>query len=169
MRITTQLPNTGFERAGAEEMRSLRAIVIGAHPWLRDHDEQAFARSFTAIGFMFRTPAPVTSRYFDGVVSDVNALLDEVLGLLPVDGVATMAAILAHGDICWREGNARLGQMLEVGTNSYHGRRCANAWRDVLKGRPLLAPTPPPERLTRPVGMPQVQFFQAGNEQAFWR
>jgi len=107
VRISVAFPSTNFQRPAAEELRQLRSLVLGAHPWLRDHDEQSFARAFIAVGYMFRTPAPVKSRHFEGYVFDANALL-EILVLAPVDGISVMAAILGHADIVWQEANARL-------------------------------------------------------------
>ena len=129
MRITIALPNTHFERPTAEELRKLRKIVTAAHPWLNDCDEQSFSRAFTAIGFMFRTPQPVKSRYFHDILADANQLLDELLDLRLVDGIAFLAAALGHGDVKWQESNGRVGALLEIGLCPTHGIPCSNSER----------------------------------------
>jgi hypothetical protein len=134
MRITVALPDTHFERPSAEELRRLRKIVVSAHGWLADHDEESFGRAFVAVGYHFRTPAPDKSRYFHAIVDEANRLLDEVLGLTKIDGIAFMAAILAHADVPWQEANSRLGALLEIGLCPTHGIRLArpNRWRALV-------------------------------------
>jgi hypothetical protein len=166
MRITIALPNTHFERPTAEELRKLRKIVTAAHPWLNDCDEQSFSRAFTAIGFMFRTPQPVKSRYFHDILADANQLLDELLDLRLVDGIAFLAAALGHGDVKWQESNGRVGALLEIGLCPTHGIPCStpNAWRGLLDGtRNLLAPVAP-SPLRQPEPSP-VRFLQNGRWQ----
>lgn len=158
--ITTSLPSTGFEQPSDKEILALMKIVYGAHPDLRgnaetflrkgrdllgtvDDFEVEFGRAFVAVGYAFRTVEPVTTRYFHSLVEDANALLRRYWGAKPVSGTALLAAIIAHGDVCWRPANRAVGQLLEVGLDPYSGVRCANAWRGILEGRPLHAPLPP--------------------------
>jgi hypothetical protein len=79
-----------------------------------------------------------------------------------ISGPAFLAGCLASGDICWQRKDPEIGAMLEIGLNAHKGRACTtpNAWRNILKGAPLLAPTPPPARLTQKNDLPQVRVLQ---------
>ena len=165
MKITVQLPSTHFERPTAEQLRSLRNIVLAAHGWLADCDEESFARAFVAIGFMFRNERAMKARFFHSIVDDGNDLLVELLDMRPVDGVSFLAAALAHADICWQEANGRLGALLEIALDRHSGRPLTtpNKWRALLDGSAnLLPPTPLLSRQGEPS---PVRFHQNG----FWR
>ena len=135
--IRTLLPTTGFERPTAEEMRSLRNIVLTAHPWLRDHSEQEFSGAFTGVGFIRRLAAPRTDVYFHVVTGWVNALLSERLDMEPVSGVAVLAACLAAGDVGVSGRRGRSGPIWRA--RHLHPRLHPSA-----KGRRSSGRTPPP-------------------------
>jgi hypothetical protein len=145
--VTYHLPNTGFCNCTEDDARKLMRIVDAGCPWLALNATTGlseFGRAFTAVGLMFRTAEPV-SKYAAGHFLDAaNAMLLERLGSCSVGGVAFVGAVFAHGDIRYRLANPKLGQMLEIGLDQYHGRQCENSWRGLLTGeRNLLPPTAP--------------------------
>jgi hypothetical protein len=142
-RVVELLPQTDFSLPSPAELDKLRKIVISAHPWLADHDPQAFHHSFWAAGLMFRTPEPCKSRYFAAFVDDASQMLQKY-GLPGVDGNSFLSACLAHGDIVWRRGDRSQGVLLEIGLSAtYAGAKCKNTWRKLLTGEANLLPSLP--------------------------
>jgi hypothetical protein len=146
---------------------SLRRIVLSAHSdWLRDAEgdqaaqEQSFARAFWAVGHLFRRAEPRRDRYFQSWVSVANELL-KASGMTPIDGRDMMAACLGHGDICWRRQDPSVGSLLEIGVDESLGGDCRNSWRDLLAGRPTLAPVTPPADRCHPSELAATpRFFE---------
>jgi hypothetical protein len=168
--ITYHLPNTGFCNCTEDEAAKLLRIVDAGAPWLAlkaTTGLSEFRRAFTAVGLMFRTAEPV-SKYAAGHFLDAaNAMLLERLGSCSVDGVAFLGAIFAHGDICYRLANPKLGQLLELGLHQYHGRQCENSWRGLLTGaRNLLPPTAPRSDRAHLAGRSSVSFYKQGADGA---
>lgn len=83
-----------------------------------------------------------------------------------MSGPALLAAIIAHNDIPYRLANLAVGQLLEVGLDRYSGSQCMNAWRDVLAGRPLIAPLPPTtvRQHVYPVATPRIYRQEPSGE-----
>ena len=153
-RKTALPPDTGFQMPTNDELRRLRTIVWREHPWLRDgtgrleNAEREFASAFWACGHFFRTAEPSRTRHFRAFVYEASSLLGQ-FGLEGVGDRAFLSACLAAGDVAWRAPSPDIGPLLEIALDCFHGLRCSNAWRDILKGRALLAPTPLPEHLKR--------------------
>ena len=140
--VTISVPRTGFQRPTADELQELARRVDDEHDWLVPCSEDAFARAFTAVGFMFRLPEPSRKLAFSAHVNSANSVLER-LGLSGVAGNALLAAMIAHSDVPWRAQAMHLGQPLECGLHPFAGRPCSNAYRRVLAGEPLTPPLPP--------------------------
>jgi hypothetical protein len=162
--VTYHLPNTGFCNCTEDEAGKLLHIVDAGAPWLAlkaTTGLSEFQRAFTAVGLMFRTAEPV-SKYAAGHFLDAaNAMLLERLGACSVGGVAFLGAILAHGDIRYRLANPKIGQLLEIGLDQYHGRQCENSWRGILTGaRNLLPSTAPRSERAQLAERSSVSFYK---------
>jgi hypothetical protein len=164
VRVTYHLPNTGFCNCTEDEAGKLLRIVDAGAPWL---DLKAatglpeFRRALLAVGLMFRTAEPVSKYAAGHFLEAANAMLLERLGSCSVGGVAFLGAIFAHGDVCYRLANPKLGQLFEVGLNQYHGHQCENAWRGLLTGaRNLLPPTAPRADRARLAEQSSVSFYR---------
>ena len=143
MRITTLPPSTGYsDRPDAGQLKSLKAIVWSAHPWLDPVGEAEFARAFLAVGFLFRLSEPTSKIYFSSHVDHANNFLTSN-DMREIDGASFLGACLAHGDIAWRRHDPAEGQMLEVALDRYSGLKCRPVWRQLLTGEAnLLSPLP---------------------------
>jgi hypothetical protein len=172
--ISTSLPSTGFEQPSDKQLLALLKIVLGAREGLRDHAAQTpdfemeFARAFVAVGYAFRLREPSTARYFHAFVEDANTLLRTYWTAKAVSGTALITAIIAHGDVPWRPANRAVGQLLEVGLDPYSGIRCSNAWREILKGRPLRDPLPPRKVFVEAVTPTPVTVFKQNRPGQPW-
>lgn len=163
--IRRYAPETGYEAPTPAELRALAKIVGAAHPELgvEKIPEDELARAMLATGHMFRLAEPDTCKYADAHFSDANGYL-KFVGLASVGGEAFTASIFIHNDIFYRAANAAVGQVFELGLNPTYGRKCSNAWRGLLEGRPLLAPTPSRFQPKTERGAPPVRIFAAGRE-----
>ena len=103
---------TNFTMPDSDELARLMEIVREAEPDLR-FDDDDFRRAFWAVGQMWRAAEIDKSRYFVSYVDDASDLL-RMRRQSDVSGSALLAAVIAHGDIRWRRGDAALGVTLEV-------------------------------------------------------
>jgi len=165
VRITTELPSTGYQRPTDQELRQLAAIVYAAYPNNPPISERTFSLAMFAVGRMFRTVDTVSKLYFPAWVDIINTFLD-THDLPAIGGAGVFAAVIGHNDIPVRLGNSRYGQMLEIGLDQYAGAKCSNSWRGVLAGAPLLEPLPPRgvERRVEGRPIPHVRISQRGHD-----
>jgi hypothetical protein len=171
MRITTFVPATGFQQPSRDEAeRLLRVVMKAGRPELRNAEIEAdtFHRAFVATGYLYRLAQPSKTRSFGGLLDEANHLLQITFDASPVTGAAFFAAILAHGDVCWREQNDSIGQVLEDGLDPYTGGPTANRWRDILTGTAnLLAPVPPDPAYLKMMERGPTKIFKADGDK--WR
>jgi hypothetical protein len=147
-----ELPNaTSFEPPSERQFKLLLDLVFATHQEHRkfaekadDFQDEAW-RAFAAIGYMYRTREPDTTRYFSAHVEDVNEVIARRWRARAVSGPAVFVAVVAHGDVAWRAHDRRVGQPLEIGLDQFSGVECSNVWRKLLEGQPLRAPLPPRE------------------------
>jgi hypothetical protein len=164
--ITYSSPNTGYSAPDTQEAGRLLKIVDAACPWinLRENVEiDEFRRALASVGLMFRTAEPVSKFAFGHFVDAANELVATHGRGGEVGGVALMGAVLGHGDVCWRQADASLGQLLELGLDRHSGRQCSNAWRGLLTGeRNIMPPTPPRGELVDRAakGQPAATFWK---------
>ncbi len=151
--VVAYLPRTNFQPPSLEEARRLFEIVTAAHPDLIGSGgalESEFPAAMLAIGMFYRIPQPWAGQYWSYWCERASDILTSV-GERPVGGSTLLAAVIAHGDVCYRLPDRARGQLLEVGLNAYSGAKCSNAWRKILSGEAsLLAPTPS-ERAEQPL------------------
>jgi len=177
--IHTALPATGFIRPDEAQLGKLFKIVSAAHPgFARTVELAAFSRAFVAVGYLWRLAEPSTKHSFAHRLDHVNETLTR-FGEAAISGPALMCAVLAHGDIAWRQADPHAGQLLEVALDPYSGRRCSNTWRALLSGEAnLLPPTPPPPLLQRQTEPSPVRIFKqrpdgemrpVGPHESLWR
>jgi hypothetical protein len=140
--ITTALPATNFRRPSSNELHALATIVRSACPDLA-FDEAEFDRAFLAVGFTFRTAQPSAKRYYSAFVEDANEMLRDRWDLPAVSSSAFLAGCIGHGDIAWQRADPEAGVLLSVGLDPFHGTACSNAWRELLRGRPIRPPSAP--------------------------
>lgn len=141
----------GYERPSDDEMQKLFDLVLTHRPELREGASFAeFPRAMLAVAHLGRTNSVVTSQYFSHWIEVANTMLAGA-GLAPVGGSSLLAAIIGHGDVAYRLSDRFAGQPLECGLTEYGGRRCGNAWRDVLSGRAMLLKPVPSERHAEPL------------------
>lgn len=166
MRIVQGLPATGLIMPTDDEATRLMKIVAAAHPSLAGVDLFEFRRAFWAQGQCFRTPAPVSKRYFHAHVDDACELLERH-GAKQIGGTAFLAACIGAGDVPWQAADPSVGALLELGLNPHNGRPCSNVWLQILTGEAsLLKPTTP--RWAAPLleadRAPRPRFFREGKE-----
>ena len=160
MRNVTLAQQTGLQMPDEAELAKLMAIVLAAHSWLAGFDLPEFRRAFWAQGKFFRTAAPDKSRYYRAWIDDANVLLER-FDKRGVEGASFLSACLAAGDVIWQRSDPSKGAMLEIGLNQYAGARCSNAWRDILRGQPLLEPVKPGVRRSERDELPRPRHFEA--------
>jgi hypothetical protein len=166
--ITYNLPSTGFSAPSTTEAASLLKIVDAAAPWLKlaeSVEVDEFRRALAASGLMFRTAEPISRFAFVHFLDAANELLMTHGRGGTIGGVSLMGAILGHGDIAWRQADASVGQLLEIGLDLHSGRKCENAWRGLLTGeRNIMAPSPARSELIQRAarGVPQTTFWTQG-------
>jgi hypothetical protein len=151
-------------------LRSLRKIVLAAHPELRTDAppnelaaEDEFLRAFWAQGQFFRIALSDQKRSFSAIFEDANLKLSE-RGFAEVDSRTFLAAALAAADVEVRMQDRGIGQLLEIGLNPFHGRPCDNRrWQATAAGAADL-PGPMPPRAERAClrEVPQPSFWQRG-------
>jgi hypothetical protein len=162
--IRTMLPDTNFQMPTDQELKTLARIALSAHADLKENADrmpdfaEQFRRAFYAVGFQFRLDQPTPKFYFHAHLEAANTFLRQQ-GNASVDGAPFLAAVFAHNDICWQQADESAGQLLLLGLDPYSGRRCSNAWRDLLRGGNMLAPTPAPRHL-RPPEPTSVRMYQ---------
>ena len=129
------------------ELAKLLDIVLAAHPGDFRHNLEEFRRAFYAVGRLGRLGEPSDDRYFVSMVDDANEIL-RARRLESANGDMFCAAVLAWGDVCWREADASVGQPLELGlAKIYQGTPARPVWRDILSGAANLPPPLPPRNM----------------------
>jgi hypothetical protein len=151
-------PVSSFTMPSPAELSQLRDIVFAKYPRLnvtegmvfRGDNEaneaeyfKQFCASFRALGAMHRTERPDKKHYISFWMDLASDWLKTVRDSTSISGLPFIAAVLAHGDICY-SGLFVDGATFEVGLNAYRmGKPPGDAWKKVLAtGRivPMIAP-----------------------------
>jgi hypothetical protein len=155
---------TTFVRPTLNELRKLYEIVCSKYPQFRpaivsgrfaDQDAAecfaGFEWSFERLGHIGRLGAPDTRRYVDHWVEEAR---DWLRLHRPSHGgnigAGFLAACVAHGDIPYVVGDKNLGVVWVIGVAPFGGRPASDAWRAVLKGGNVMAPSQPARRFEPP-------------------
>jgi hypothetical protein len=164
--VQNPLPRTFYEQPDRKSVEKLLKIVEAAYHGLAGEvtvDELNRAMFFC--GRCFRLPQPSSKKAFSWFIDEGNALLN-ANNWGGFSGTALLVAVLASGDVVWRQHRPALGEVLEIGLDLYQGRPCTtpNAWRAVASGaRPLLPPVPSKSAALRssyPIPVPRTYTIQ---------
>jgi hypothetical protein len=155
---------TTFVRPTLNELRKLYEIVCSKYPQFRPRSSLArfadqdaaecfagFEWSFERLGNIGRLGAPDTRRYVDHWVAETK---DWLRLHRPSHGgnigAGFLAAVIAHNDIPFIVGDKDRGVVWAIGVALFGGKPATDAWRAVLKGDNVLAPSQPVQRFAPP-------------------
>jgi hypothetical protein len=169
--IFYMVQRSNFVMPSTDELRRLCDIVFAKFPKLnvtdglvfRGDSEQneaeyfrQFCASFKALGAMHRTENPDKKHYISFWMDLASDWLKTVRDSTSISGLPFIAAVLAHGDICY-SGLFVDGATFEVGLNAYAmGKPPRDAWRGVLATGQILPMRVPPS--SRNYATPNVRI-----------
>ena len=103
----------GVELPTDAELDKLFVIVSTAYPGEYEHRPKEFKRAMLAVGRLGRLGEPGDDRFFVSMLDDANEIL-RARRLESVNADMFCAAILAWGDVPWREADPSVGQPSEI-------------------------------------------------------
>jgi len=158
VRIVQIVEPSNFVRPTEKELRRLYDVVVGKYPQLAprlsarwEHEQRqehfdGFIWSFERLGYIGRTAMPDTKHYANFWISECQDWLRQFRpshhGSI---GAGFLAAVIAHGDICFTPGDENRGVVWTIGVTPFGGAKATDAWRKVLNGQ-LMAPVAPERR-----------------------
>ena len=140
--VTVTVPSNGFKCPTDGELRALAELAYSEYDFLQQCSDDAFKRTFIAIGHMRRLDAPTRKIAFCTHVENVGDVAARLGFIGPVPGNAVLNALICHNDVAWIAHASHLGQMLECSLDPWSGRPCSNAYLGLLAGQPFVPPLP---------------------------
>jgi hypothetical protein len=164
VRIVQLVESSNFVWPTPKELRKLYDIVLGKYPQLgpykditnpmgsvtADEHFDGFCSAFERLGYIGRSAAPDHKHYVSHWAFEaVEWLRLHRPGFQGNVSAGFLAAVLAHGDICFVIGDGSRGIVWSVGLASYGGTKATDKWRKVLAGE-MMSPIAPERRFAPP-------------------